>query len=79
MKVYLTNKETTEQVLLSGENKGHYSFSKTVLLGFMGGVYKALSALGNLIANFTVVGGAGKFIGAAVFPTGLMLVVLVGG
>jgi formate/nitrite transporter len=79
VKVYLTNKETTEQVLLLGENKGHYSFSKTVLLGFMGGVYIALSALGNLIANFTVGGGAGKFIGAAVFPTGLMLVVLVGG
>lgn len=79
MKVYLTNKETTEQVLLLGENKGHYSFLKTMLLGFMGGVYIALSALGNLIANFTVGGGAGKFIGACVFPTGLMLVVLVGG
>ncbi|WP_297596389.1 formate/nitrite transporter family protein [uncultured Cetobacterium sp.] len=79
MKVYLTNKETTEQVLLLGENKGHYSFTKTMLLGLMGGVYIALSALGNLIANFTIGGGAGKFVGACVFPTGLMLVVLVGG
>ncbi|MGL6066758.1 MAG: formate/nitrite transporter family protein [Cetobacterium sp.] len=79
MKVYLTNKETTEQVLLLGENKGHYTFTKTVLLGIMGGIYIALSALGNLIANFTIGGGAGKFVGAAVFPTGLMLVVLVGG
>ncbi len=79
MKVYLTNKETAEEVVTLGENKGHYSAQKTVLLGVMGGVYIALSALGNLIANFTVGGGLGKFIGATVFPTGLMLVVLVGG
>ncbi|MGL4999688.1 formate/nitrite transporter family protein [Cetobacterium sp.] len=79
MKVYLTNKETAEQVLLLGENKGHYTFTKTVLLGVMGGIYIALAALGNLIANFTIGGGAGKFVGATVFPTGLMLVVLVGG
>lgn len=79
MKVYLTNKETTEEVLTLGENKGHYSFQKTMILGFMGGIYIALSALGNLIANYTIGGGAGKFVGATVFPTGLMLVVLVGG
>lgn len=79
MKVYLTNMETAEEVLTLGENKGHYSFQKTMILGFMGGVFIALSALGSLIANYTIGGGAGKFMGAAIFPTGLMLVVLVGG
>lgn len=79
VKVYLTNAEMTEKVVELGEKKGHYSFSKTLLLGFMGGLYIALSALGNLIANFYISNGMGKFIGAAVFPTGLMLVVLVGG
>lgn len=79
MKLYLSNKETAEEILTLGENKGHYSSLKTMLLGFMGGVFIALSALGNLISIFNISGGMGKFIGALVFPTGLMLVVLVGG
>lgn len=78
VKVYLTNNEMTEQVVLLGEKKGHYTFMKTLILGFMGGMYIALSALGNLIANHYIP-GIGRFIGATVFPTGLMLVVLVGG
>lgn len=79
MKLYLSNKETAEEILILGENKGKYSFSKTLLLGIMGGIFIALSALGNLISNFSIGGGVGKFIGSLVFPTGLMLVVLVGG
>lgn len=79
MNNYLTNQEMAEQVITLGENKGKYSFQKTLILGFMGGLYIALSALGNLIAGYTIGGGLGKFVGATVFPTGLMLVVLVGG
>ena len=79
MKLYLTNKETAEEIVTLGENKSHYTFSKTFILGVMGGIFIALSSLGNLIAGFSIGGGMGKFIGSVVFPTGLMLVVLVGG
>ncbi len=79
MKFYLTNQETAEEVVVLGEHKGHYGFRQTLLLGFMGGVYIALAALGNLIACHYIGGGVGRFVGAMVFPTGLMLVVLVGG
>lgn len=78
MNNYSTNQEMAEEVIKLGEKKGHYTFSKTFILGILGGLYIALSALGNLIANYYIP-VAGKFIGACVFPTGLMLVVLVGG
>lgn len=79
MRNYLTNQKTADEVVLLGERKGNYTLQQMFLLGLMGGVYIALSSLGYLIANATIGGGMGKFIGAAVFPTGLMLVLLVGG
>ena len=79
MPSYLSNAETVEQVIKLGETKAHYSVGKTTLLGFMGGLYIALAALGNLIACYYIDGGMGRFIGASIFPVGLMLVVLIGG
>ncbi len=75
----LSNAQTAEQVVQLGENKAHYTAAKTFGLGVMGGVYIALGALGSLLANYHIGGGMGKFIGAAIFPTGLMLTILVGG
>ncbi|MFI3243403.1 MAG: formate/nitrite transporter family protein [Akkermansia sp.] len=75
----LSNTETAEQVRQLGIHKAHYHASKTFTLGVMGGVYIALGALGSLLANYHIGGGMGKFVGAAIFPTGLMLTVLVGG
>lgn len=78
-KSYFDTTECTNAVVELGVKKVSYSETKVVLLGFMGGLYIALSAIGNLIANQTIGGGAGKMVGATVFPTGLILVVLVGG
>ncbi len=75
----LSNAQTAEQVTQLGVNKANYAAAKTFGLGFMGGVYIALGALGSLLANYHIGGGLGKFVGAAIFPTGLMLTILVGG
>ncbi len=75
----LTNAETTQKIVDLGIAKAGYSLSKTFKLGFMGGLYIALAALGNILAIYHIDGGMGKFIGASIFPTGLMLTILVGG
>lgn len=75
----LNNAETAQQVSQLGVNKANYAAAKTFGLGFMGGVYIALGALGSLLAIYHIGGGLGKFVGAAIFPTGLMLTILVGG
>ncbi len=75
----LTNPETTQQVIKLGCTKASYPFSKTLLLGVMGGLFIALAALGNMLALHHIGGGVGKLVGACLFPTGLMLTVLVGG
>lgn len=75
----LPNNQTAEQVVQLGINKAGYPFSKTFLLGFMGGLYIALGALANGLACYYIGGGAGRIIGAALFPVGLMLTVMVGG
>lgn len=78
-KLYLDTTECTEAVVELGVKKVGYSETKTLLLGFMGGLFIALAAAGNLIAGQTIGGGLGKMVGATVFPVGLILVVLVGG
>ncbi|WP_181646863.1 formate/nitrite transporter family protein [Helicobacter sp. 16-1353] len=77
--MFLSNKETALEVLKLGEAKMQYSNLKTIILGFLGGAYIGLAALGYLIAYYRIGGGLGAFIGACIFPTGLMLCVLVGG
>jgi len=50
-----------------------------VLLGILAGMYIAFGALGCTIVQNAVGGGMGKFLGACVFPAGLILVVMAGG
>lgn len=75
----LSNAETALKVVDLGINKSKYSVTKTFKLGFLGGVYVAVASFANLTAMHYIPGGAGRFVGSCIFPTALMLVVLVGG
>lgn len=78
-KMCLDTTECTEAIVKLGIKKVSYPALKVLILGFMGGMFIGLSAIGNLIANQTIGGGLGKIVGSCVFPVGLILVVLVGG
>jgi len=64
-----------------GYKKGTTPALKLLLLGICGGIFIGLGAHGNIWANYLLAGidkGLAKFIGAAIFPIGLLLVVLAG-
>ncbi|MGL4980451.1 MAG: formate/nitrite transporter family protein [Fusobacteriaceae bacterium] len=70
--------EATEFTMNVGIQKTGYPAFKTFLLGLMGGLFVAFGCLGNIISA-TTLGPLGKFVGALMFPVGIMLVILVGG
>ncbi len=69
----LSPKETSDALIEAAVKKASYTTEKRLLLSFMAGLYIALGGQGFLV------GYGNLFIRAAVFPVGLMLVVLVGG
>ncbi|HOK49159.1 MAG TPA: formate/nitrite transporter family protein [Sedimentibacter sp.] len=71
--VCLSPKETSDALIQAAIKKASYTTDKRLLLSFMAGAYIALGAQG-----FNVAYG-NTFLRAAVFPVGLMLIVLVGG
>ncbi len=71
--VCLTPKETSDAFIQTSIKKASYTTGKRLLLSFMAGVYISLGGQGFLVAY------GNTFIRAAVFPVGLMLIVLVGG
>lgn len=71
--ISLTPKETSDALIQSSIKKASYSASERLLLSIMAGAYIALGAQGFMMAYDNT------FIRAAVFPVGLMLIVLVGG
>ena len=81
----LTPKEIVNYAGLSAMEKGGYSVKKTLILSFLAGVYIAMgSLLAILIAyGFPTISqgnpGFVKLFMGAMFPVGLMLVVLAGG
>ena len=71
--ISLTPKETAEALIKAAQNKVAMTVQKRLLMSIMAGMYIALGAQG-FIVTFD-----NTFIRAAVFPVGLMLIVLVGG
>lgn len=65
--------ETSDALVQVAIKKASYSTAKRLLLSFMAGAYISLGAQGFIVTY------ANAFIRAAVFPVGLMLIVLVGG
>ena len=79
----LTTKETLEKISDSGIFKATAPGWKLFLLGILAGAYIAFGAQASQMASFGLVSdpmtfGAGKVVAGAVFPVGLMLVVLCG-
>ena len=65
----------------NGYKKGTTSSGNLLLLGILGGLFIGLGGHGNIVVNQLLSGvdpGLGKLAGAAVFPVGLMLVILAG-
>ena len=79
---YLTPKEIANKWVEIGKQKANYPFITVLLLSIMGGFFIALGGHGYLVVSQTLGNidvGLAKFMGAAVFPVGLMLVVIAGG
>lgn len=78
----LTPKEIAEATCKSGLAKCNKATVTLILLGVLAGLYIGFGGVGATVlwANFAVDGmkGWGKFMGAAVFPVGLMLVIMCG-
>lgn len=79
----LTTKEILEKVSASGEFKATAPIWKLFILGILAGAYIAFGAYASTMASFNLVSdpatfGLGKVVAGAVFPVGLMLVVLCG-
>ena len=69
----LTPKETTEALIESAQKKVAMPMNKRFIMSMMAGLYISLGAQGFMVTYENL------FIRAAVFPVGLMLIVLVGG
>ena len=81
-KSYLSPKEVAQSWIDIGKGKVGYSFKNVFFLALLGGFFIALGGHGNLVVTQTlgnIDAGFAKFMGAAVFPVGIMLVVLAGG
>lgn len=75
----LTDKETYLASVEYGKYKATLKFWKILLLGFMGGAFVALGYIGAFAMKNLGDGPMPKFLGAAIFPTGIMMCVFLGG
>ena len=78
-----TPPEIYEKVSDSGIGKANGSFGKLFVLGILAGMFIAFGAQASLMASFNLTSnaatfGIGKVVMGAVFPVGLMMVVLCG-
>lgn len=80
-KRFLAPKEIANAMVNVGVGKANLPVGSMFLLGILAGAFIGFGGLGNTIASQTFAGidpGVAKLIGAAVFPVGLMLVVICG-
>lgn len=80
-KRFLSPIEISKYIITTSEVKARLTTLNTVLLGIMAGIYVGLGGFANIVIGQTMVNidiGLMKFLGAAVFPVGLMLVVFTG-
>lgn len=76
-----SNKELVEYVIHSAEVRMKKPFFKLALSSIFAGMFIALGALGNILVSADLIEtnlGLSKFIGATVFPVGLMVIVILG-
>ena len=81
-KRFLTPMEIANTIVNVNEKRGDLKSKTCFLLGIMAGIFIGLGGLGNIIVTQTLGNidlGLSRLAGAAVFPVGLMLVVIAGG
>ncbi|MFB5191233.1 formate/nitrite transporter family protein [Alicyclobacillus fastidiosus] len=79
---FLTPAEITAVAAKSGEDKAKSSVAKLLILGFLAGAFIAFGALFDIRVTASIPaqwGSIKNLVGGAVFPVGLMLVVVAGG
>lgn len=81
---HLNPEEMVEYTTHTGELKAHKRTIKSLLNGFIAGVFIALAAYGSLVASYSFLGslstyGLGKLIAGVVFAAGLIMVLIGGG
>jgi len=80
-KNFLSPLEIAESTIATGVKKANLSLVQMILLGFFAGVFISFGANADIIIMQTFKNidlGLMKFLGAAVFPVGLMLVIIAG-
>jgi len=77
-----TPKEIAHNYLATGDAKTKYPVIKSLILSIMAGIFIALAGVGSTVAQATVAGTSlayvGRLMGAMVFPSGLVMVLLTG-
>lgn len=72
-------KEITENYIGVGKGKCALPTSKMIILGILAGMFIGLAGLGATTAAVSVpLASVGKFLGACIFPVGLIMVVIAG-
>nr|WP_295975026.1 formate/nitrite transporter family protein [uncultured Bacillus sp.] len=76
-----TSEETLAVIAETGYKKAHKTLPEKLILGFMGGMFISLGYLLDIrvIASISDWGSLANFIGAALFPVGLICILLAGG
>lgn len=72
-------KEIAENYINVGVGKCKLTTAKTILLGILAGMFIGLAGLGATTAAVSITAASvGKFVGACIFPAGLIMVVIAG-
>ena len=80
-KKFLTPGEVAKATINAGIKKANLSMKSCIILGILAGFFIGLGGLANIIISQSIGAfdaGLAKFLGAMVFPVGLMLVVICG-
>lgn len=80
-KRFLAPSEVAESTIISAETKANLSTTRLLLLGIMAGIHIGYGAFAYIIVSQSlgnIDAGLAKFLGASVFPVGLMLVIFTG-
>lgn len=73
-------KEIFQKYVAACEKKVHAKVLRTLLLGVMAGLFIALGAAGSSVSMYAIEPvGIARTVGGAVFPIGLMMIMIIGG
>lgn len=78
-KLVLTPQEAYDNVLAAYEKKANYPLNKTMILGFLSGIFLSLGSFAAAATSHSITNyGLSKLISGSIFPIGLILIILCG-